>query len=142
MSSTRYKKKKLPRVLGVDDNFKILGKGKPVTVLTDLDTGDIIDIAQGTSFEDVSKMLESHDGFEGVEEFACDGAAQYIKIGRNFFPHAHRTLDRWHIIKKLQDAFAAARANAKKNNVRASTAQANGSGTSECSECNAGGSHE
>ena len=142
MSSTGLKKKKLPRALGVDDNYKILGNGKPVTVLTDLDTGDIFDIAQGTSFEDVTRMLESHDGFEDVEEFACDGAAQYIKIGRTFFPYAHRTLDRWHIVKKLQDAFAAARTNAKRNNARASTAQANGSNASELSKCNPGGSHE
>lgn len=138
MTSTGFKKKKLPRALGVDDNYKILGKGKPVTVLTDLDTGDIIDIAQGTSYEDVRRMLESHHGFEDVAEFACDGAAQYIMIGRTFFPHAHRTLDRWHIIQKLHDAFAAARANAKKNNARASTAQANGSGASDRSKCNAG----
>ena len=142
MTSTGFKKKKLPRALGVDDNYKILGNGNPVTVLTDLDTGDIIDIAQGTSFEDVRRMLESHDGFDEVEEFACDGAAQYIKIGRSFFPHAHRTLDRWHIIEKIQDAFAAARANIRKNNVRASTAQVNGSDASERSKCNAGGSHE
>jgi transposase len=108
------KAKKLPRSVRIDDNYHIGNDGKPWTALWDGDTGQLIFAIPGKSVAEISKELRKYSVYEDVEEYACDGAAEYIEIGHIFFPNANRALDRWHAIDGLQEMFSEARLSAKR----------------------------
>lgn len=95
------RRKVLPRDIGLDEIRIHRAEDGLWAHLTDLRTGRTIGILPGTSTEHVQHFLGEQDDVSAVEGYSADGAAQFMNVGRENFPHAIGTLDRFHVVKSL-----------------------------------------
>ena len=74
-------------------------------MLTDLDTGTIIDILKSRKKEVLIAHFEAlgKDFCEQITDIACDCWQAYITVAQTFFPQANIILDRFHVIKLLNN---------------------------------------
>lgn len=76
---------------------------KYITVVTDIDTGDIIFITKGKDsqvMEEFSEWLVKHNGDpENIELVATDFGEAFINGTRKFLPNAESVLDPFHLIQ-------------------------------------------
>ena len=98
--STRYANVKR---LGIDEQSHRKGKKHYICVLTDLDTGIIVDILESRKKEVLTAHFELlGKGFcQQITDVSCDCWQAYLTVAQTFFPQANIILDRFHVIKLL-----------------------------------------
>jgi len=102
----RRKLKPMRRV-GVDET-SFQKRDEYVTVVTDLDSGDVVHVADGRSHEsfDVFWGILSPEQLCEVEAVAMDMSPSYVRSTRQYLPEADSKIcfDRFHVAKLLNDA--------------------------------------
>lgn len=93
------------RRLGIDEQSHKKGKKDYLCVLTDLDKGIIVDILESRKKEDLIAHFQSlgSDFCEQITDVACDFWQGYISVAETCFPNATIVLDRFHVVKLLND---------------------------------------
>lgn len=91
--------------LGIDEQSHIKGKKDYVCVLTDLDSGIIVDILKSRKKDFLITHFEGlGEGFcKKITDVSCDCWQTYINLSKQFFPQANIVLDRFHVIKLLNN---------------------------------------
>jgi transposase len=100
------------RRVGVDEKSRRRGH-RYVTVFTDLDERKVLFVAEGKKADAVGAFREdliAHGGdLEAVTEFCCDMSAAYVSGIGEFFPRAHITFDKFHLVAIVNEAVAETR---------------------------------
>lgn len=93
------------RRLGIDEHSHRKGKKDFLCVLTDLDRGIIIDILENRKKETLIAHFQSlGEGFcSQITDVACDYWDAYISTAQTCFPQAKIILDRFHVVKLLNE---------------------------------------
>lgn len=102
------------RYLGIDEISNRKGKGEYCCVFTNLETGEQIDILPDRKLETIENYF-TELGLENcpnVEAISSDMWSTYRTTAQKLFPNAIHVIDRFHIVKSLNDAL---------NNVRKET---------------------
>jgi len=105
----------LPPTIGIDEICMHDGADGLWTVMTDLETGDTIDVLPATNQDELEKFIRRQDDISQVTGISSDGAQHFIDFARKNFPHAVRTRDRFHIITDLLEALQRTRREAEKH---------------------------
>ena len=90
-----------------------------ISVLSDPDTGNIIDAAEGRSAQSCENLIENGlpgDTKRAVERICVDMWRPYISTSQTMMPHAALTHDRFHLVKHLNAAIDAVRRREMKTN--------------------------
>lgn len=100
--SQRYKK---VRQLGIDEIAHRKGKGDYVCVLTDLERGIQLDILPNRKKATLRAHFEQLGPkfCQQIEVVACDIWPSYIQLAQEVFPNAEVVIDRFHVVKALND---------------------------------------
>jgi transposase len=96
----------LPRVFGVDEN-RILGGDR--FICANVETGQILDLLPSRDFKAISRMIGEAAYKMNVEVFVQDMWSGYRTIAQTFFPKALNVVDKFHVVRYANDAFADAR---------------------------------
>lgn len=93
------------RRLGIDEQSHRKGKKDYLCILTDLDKGIIVDILESRKKEDLIAHFQSlgKDFCEQITDVSCDYWQGYISVAQTCFPNASIVLDRFHVVKLLND---------------------------------------
>lgn len=93
------------RRLGIDEQSHRKGKKDYLCILTDLDKGIIVDILESRKKEDLIAHFQSFgtEFCEQITDVSCDYWPAYIGAAESCFPNATIVLDRFHIVKLLND---------------------------------------
>lgn len=93
------------RKLGIDEVANRKGKGDYICVLTDLERGIELDVLPDRKKKTLIAHFQSlgKDFCEQIEVVACDIWRTYIYVARECFPHAQVVIDRFHVVKALND---------------------------------------
>lgn len=111
---TRYAEVKR---LGIDEQSHRKGKKDYVCVLTDLDKGIIVDILESRKKEDLIAHFQSlgTEFCEQITDVSCDYWKGYISVAETCFPNATLVLDRFHLVKLLNDCLDTFRKSLRKS---------------------------
>lgn len=92
--------------LGIDEQSHRKGKKDYICLLTDLDTGTIIDMLPNRKKETlVAHFKALGDGFcSQITDVSCDIWTPYISTIETCFPNANLILDRFHVVKLLNES--------------------------------------
>lgn len=99
---------KLPTAIGIDEFKGNSGKQKYHCILTDLETGKVIDIIRTRYQHDLIDYFKRYDR-SGVKYFVSDMYSTYAEIASTYFPGATYVTDRYHWIRQAIWAFEAVR---------------------------------
>lgn len=93
------------RKLGLDEISKHKGHRDFVTVVSDLETGSLIEVIDSRQQEEITKVLMQQplEVREAVEEVSVDMWRGFPKIIETVFPNAQITIDRFHVMKAIND---------------------------------------
>ena len=95
------------RKVGVDETSFAKGH-KYITNFVDMETGQLLLATRGKSKEALGAFrdaLEAHKGSaEQIEEFTSDMSEAFISGVKEYFPKARLTLDKFHLVKLVNDA--------------------------------------
>lgn len=93
------------RRLGIDEQSHQKGKKNFICVLTNLDTGTLVDILESRKKEDLIAHFErlGTDFCKQITDVSCDNWGPYISVATTCFPQANIILDRFHVTKSLND---------------------------------------
>ncbi len=105
----RSKSLVLPATIGIDDIRIHRGDDGIWTHVVDLAKGETIDVLPGTSAALVQSFFGGLKDVGATTGYCSDGAAQYIASGKDNFPLATRTLNRFHLVKYLFEGLDAVR---------------------------------
>ncbi len=102
--------------LGIDEISLIKGQGNYLGVLVDLDRRKPIDIVESRRQSEMSQALQSmgNDVLEQIEEVSIDLWKPYKSLVKELMPNADVTVDRFHVMKQVNDELDAARKQQKK----------------------------
>jgi transposase len=102
--------------LGIDEIALIKGQGNYLGVLVDLDRRKPIDIVESRRQSEMSQALQSMGGevLEQIEEVSIDLWKPYKSLVKELMPNADITIDRFHVMKQVNDELDAARKQQKK----------------------------
>jgi transposase len=91
--------------LGIDEQSHRKGKKDYICVLTDLDKGIIVDILKSREKEHLIGHFNSlgKDFCNQITDVSCDCWAAYISVAQTCFPSAHLVLDKFHVVKLLNN---------------------------------------
>lgn len=103
----KWKQRRLPRVLGIDEHFFTRRKGY-ATTLCDLSKHRVFDVAMGRSEADLGRYLKGLDGRHQVRIVCMDLSTTYRSLVRRYFPNAQIVADRFHVIRLVNHHFLAA----------------------------------
>lgn len=92
--------------LGIDEQSHRKGKKDFICILTDLDTGTIIDILADRKKETLVAHFQSlGESFcQQITDVSCDIWSPYITTIETCFPNANLILDRFHVTKLLNES--------------------------------------
>lgn len=104
------------RQLGIDELSHRKGKGDYCCVLTDLERGIQLDILPNRKKETIIAYFNDLglDVCGQIRVVACDIWEPYILAARQCFPNAEITLDRFHVVKALNESLDAVRKSLRK----------------------------
>lgn len=104
------------RRLGIDEQSRGKGKRNYFCVLTDLDTGTVIEMLENRKKETIKSFFEALDPQirKRITDVSCDLYAGYISLADEFFPDANVVLDRFHVVKLLNEPLDAHRKEMRK----------------------------
>lgn len=93
------------RKLGIDEISLRKGKGEYCCVLTDLERGRQLDVLPDRKKETLTAHFQSLGlGFcEQIKHVSCDMWGPYSEVAKQCFPQAKITIDRFHVVKALND---------------------------------------
>ena len=93
------------RQLGIDELSLRKGKGEYCCVLTDLERGRQLDILPNRKKETlIAHFQQLGPHFcEQIKHVACDMWGPYTEVAKECFPHTKITIDRFHVVKALND---------------------------------------
>ena len=94
------------RKIGIDEISHRKGKGDFCCVLTDLERGIELDILPNRKKETIIAYFKELGTAicEQIQVVACDIWDTYIAVAKECFPNAELTLDRFHIVKALNES--------------------------------------
>jgi transposase len=104
------------RRLGIDEQSHRKGKKDFICLLTDLDTGTIVDILPNRKKETLIAHFQSLglEFCQQITDVSCDIWQPYISAIEECFPTATLVLDRFHVVKLLNDSLDAYRKELRK----------------------------
>lgn len=104
------------RHLGIDEVSFRKGKGNYVCVLTDLERGIQLDVLPNRRKETLIAHFESlgTDFCQQIQVVACDMWRPYSEVAAHCFPQAQTVIDRFHVVKLLNQALDAERRKLRK----------------------------
>lgn len=93
------------RYLGIDEISHRKGKGDYVCVLTDLERGKQLDILPDRKKATLKAHFEQLGAAfcQQIEVVACDIWPTYINVAEEVFPNATVVIDRFHVVKALNE---------------------------------------
>jgi transposase len=93
------------RRLGIDEHSHRKGKKDFLCILTDLDRGIIVDILPNRKKETLIGHFQSlgQSFCNQITDVSCDYWDAYITTSQNCFPQANIILDRFHVVKLLNE---------------------------------------
>lgn len=93
------------RKIGMDEIANRKGKQDYVCVLTDLERGTQLDVLPDRKKETLLAHFQSlgQDFCEQIEVVSCDIWRTYIHVARECFPNAEVVIDRFHVVKALNE---------------------------------------
>ncbi len=99
------------RKLGIDELSHRKGKKDYVCVLTDLERGTQLDVLVDRKKETLVTHFKSlgEKFCHQIEVVSCDIWKTYINVAKECFPNAETVIDRFHVVKALNDALDAQR---------------------------------
>lgn len=102
--------------LGIDEIALIKGQGNYLGVLVDLDRRKPIDIVESRRQSEMGQALQSmgNEVLEQIEEVSIDLWKPYKSLVKELMPNADVTIDRFHVMKQVNDELDAARKQQKK----------------------------
>lgn len=105
------------RKIGIDEIAHRKGKGDFCCVLTDLERGIELDILPNRKKETIIAYFKALGTIicEQIEVLACDIWDTYISVAKECFPNAQITLDRFHIVKALNESLDCVRKSLRKD---------------------------
>ncbi len=86
--------------VGVDETSARKGHDY-ITTFVDMDTGAILDIADGKGTDCVKHFFANHPNPEAVKDFPAGMSPAFSSGIHRYFPQARITFDKWHVIKLL-----------------------------------------
>lgn len=94
------------RKMGIDEITHRKGKKDYVCVLTDLERGIVLDILPNRKKETLIAHFQSlgKEFCEQIQVVACDIWKTYINVAKECFPNCEVVIDRFHVVKALNDA--------------------------------------
>jgi transposase len=104
--------------LGIDEQSHRKGKKDYICLLTNLDTGTIVDILPNRKKETlVAHFKALGKGFcNQITDVSCDIWTPYISTIETCFPNANLILDRFHVVKLLNESLDNFRKQLRKDN--------------------------
>lgn len=99
---------KLPEVLMVDEfRSHATAEDKMSFICANGETGELVDILPSRKFEQLEKHFKKieEDNRLKVKFLVTDMNAPYFKLTHKIFPNAQLIIDRFHIVKHLNEAF-------------------------------------
>jgi transposase len=105
------------RKIGIDEIAHRKGKGDFCCVLTDLERGIELDILPNRKKETIIAYFKALGTTisEQIEVLACDIWDTYISVAKVCFPNVQITLDRFHIVKALNECLDHVRKSLRKD---------------------------
>lgn len=102
--------------LGIDEIALIKGQGNYLGVLVDLDRRKPIDIVESRRQSEMSQALQSmgNEVLEQIEEVSIDLWKPYKSLVKELMPNADVTVDRFHVMKQVNDELDATRKQQKR----------------------------
>ena len=102
------------RNVGVDETSSQKGH-RYVSLFVDMDTKKVIFVAKGKDSSTIQQFrdhLIKYGGLpEVINEFSCDLSPAFISGIQEYFPYAHITFDKFHVMKLLNNAIDETRRN-------------------------------
>lgn len=94
--------------LGIDEQSHKKGKKDYICVLTDLDSGTIVDMLPDRKKETLVKHFQSlgKEFCDKITDISCDNWKTYINVAKECFPQANIILDRFHFTKQLNESLS------------------------------------
>ncbi|WP_245555438.1 ISL3 family transposase, partial [Baaleninema simplex] len=91
--------------LGLDEIAKHKGHKKFVTVVSDLEKGELIEVIDSHQQEEIAEVLlqQPLEVREAVEEVSVDMWEGFPKLIEKVFPNAQIVVDRFHVMKAVND---------------------------------------
>jgi transposase len=107
------------RRLGIDEHSHRKGKKDFLCILTDLDRGTIIDILRDRKMETLVTHFQAlgSDFCAQITDVSCDNWDAYITASKICFPQATLVLDRFHVVKSLNENLDTFRKELRKSDV-------------------------
>jgi transposase len=105
------------RKVGIDEIAHRKGKGDFCCVLTDLERGIELDILSNRKKETIIAYFKELGTAicEQIQVVACDIWDTYIAVAKECFPNVTITIDRFHVIKALNESLDAVRKSLRKD---------------------------
>ena len=105
------------RKIGIDEIAHRKGKGDFCCVLTDLERGIELDILPNRKKETIVSYFKNLGTTicEQIQVLACDIWDTYISVAKECFPNAEITLDRFHVVKALNESLDDVRKSLRKS---------------------------
>lgn len=93
------------RKMGIDEIAQCKGKKNYACVLTDLERGIQLDVLPNRKKATLKAHFQSlgEDFCEQIEVVACDMWKTYINVAKECFPNCEVVIDRFHVVKSLND---------------------------------------
>lgn len=104
------------RRIGIDEISLVKGMSKFITVLVDLDTKKPICFIKSRKQEDIREVLIAwgEEVLNQIVEVSMDMSGNYKGLVQKLMPNADITVDRFHVIKKINEELNEARIQEKK----------------------------
>lgn len=104
------------RKLGIDEVSHRKGKQDYVCVLVDLDRGIELDVLPNRKKATLLAHFQSlgEDFCQQIEVVCCDIWKAYINVAKECFPNAEVVIDRFHVVKALNEVLDCVRKNLRK----------------------------
>lgn len=102
--------------LGIDEIALVKGQGNYIAVLVDLDTHRPIEIVKSRRMSELREVLEKwgSEVLEKITEVSIDLWSPYKSLVEELMPSADVTVDRFHVMKQINDELDATRKTQKK----------------------------
>ena len=104
------------RQLGIDELSNRKGRGNYCCVLTNLETGEEIDILPDRKLDTIIAYFNKLgiENCPNITVISSDMWDPYATAGKTLFPNAIHIIDRFHVVKSLNDALDKARKEARR----------------------------
>lgn len=105
------------RKLGIDEISHKKGKKAYLCVLTDLESGSQLDILPNRKKETLIAHFQAlgADFCGQIEVVSCDMWSAYIHLAKELFPNAKVVIDRFHLVKSMNEVLDKIRSKLRKN---------------------------